>query len=184
VSFLRDLWTGDDGSAIAGARWYVLCDVDALGPTGSDRLIFLGDYVNGGLDSAGVIDRLIGLRRTIGAVCLRGNHDDAFERALRSPGGAIGFLAMGGVSTLQSYEEESLAKVPREHAEFLAGLPLSWHDAGLICVHGRIGREDRPEAPDRGLALWGRVQDAEPQPIPRPRPRDCPVPAVAAHRGQ
>ncbi len=135
--------------------------LDAVGPTSSDRMIFLGDYVNGGPESAGVIERLIGLQRAFGAVCLRGNHDDAFDRALKSPDGAIGFLAMGGVSAVQSYGGKSLTGVPREHAEFLEGLPLSWHDSGLICVHGRIGREDRAEAPDRGLALWGRVGDAE-----------------------
>jgi serine/threonine protein phosphatase 1 len=50
-----------------------------------DTLVFLGDYVNRGPDSRGVIDHLVLLQATSPArmVCLRGNHEDAWLRVRR-----------------------------------------------------------------------------------------------------
>jgi len=43
-----------------------------------DRLVFLGDYVDRGSDSRGVIDRLIALRESHDCVFLLGNHESMF----------------------------------------------------------------------------------------------------------
>src|SRR5438128_6850305 len=44
-------------------------------PTPEDRLIFLGDYIDRGPDSKGVLNRLIELKRIRRFICLRGNHE-------------------------------------------------------------------------------------------------------------
>ena len=44
-------------------------------PQPDDQLVALGDYVDRGPDSRGVIERVRALRRTHPLVCLRGNHD-------------------------------------------------------------------------------------------------------------
>ena len=50
-----------------------------LGLVSGDRLIFVGDYVDRGPDSTGVIDEIIGLERSgYDVVKLRGNHDEWF----------------------------------------------------------------------------------------------------------
>src|SRR5689334_4749079 len=55
----------------------------AVAPTPADLIITLGDYVDGGLDSAGVIDRLIKLPVTHRLVPLRGNHEEMMTDARR-----------------------------------------------------------------------------------------------------
>ncbi|HSD10614.1 MAG TPA: metallophosphoesterase family protein, partial [Candidatus Binatia bacterium] len=54
--------------------------LDAIQPTGDDKLVFLGDYVDRGPSSRGVIDLLIELRDSgrCQTVFLRGNHEDMF----------------------------------------------------------------------------------------------------------
>lgn len=41
-----------------------------------DKVIFLGDYIDRGPDSAGVISDLIRFSQTVSCVFLRGNHED------------------------------------------------------------------------------------------------------------
>ncbi|MBU3727758.1 MAG: serine/threonine protein phosphatase [Phycisphaerales bacterium] len=133
----------------------------AASPGLGDRLVFLGDYVNGGPSSAQVLDRLIRLQRAHGAVCLRGNHDDLFERVLDSPSGMDAFMALGGAVTLASYDGPHARTVPKSHRAFLGGLPLAWHDERVICIHGQIDPHADPGDPDHVKALWGSVVHAE-----------------------
>ena len=42
----------------------------------NDKLIFLGDYVDGWSQSPEVIDLLISMKETHNIICIRGNHDD------------------------------------------------------------------------------------------------------------
>ncbi len=127
-----------------------------------DTLVFLGDYVNGGDESASVIELLIDLQRRGNTVCLRGNHDDMFEASLESQRAMEAFVSIGGGSTIRSYPGGAPDGVPPAHKRFLADLRLAWHDDHLICVHGRIGPLASPANPDRNEALWGRVDDAQP----------------------
>lgn len=131
-----------------------------LGP--DDRLVFLGDYVNGGPNSAQVLDRLISLQRSHGAMCLRGNHDDLFARVLESQSGMDAFVMLGGAATLASYGAPKSRAVPKSHRAFLGGLPLAWHDEKVICIHGQIDPHMDPGDADHVKALWGSVAYAQP----------------------
>lgn len=131
-----------------------------IGP--DDTLIFLGDYVNGGDESASVIELLIDLQRRGNTVCLRGNHDDMFEASLQSRRAFEAFESIDGGTTMRSYGAPTREAVPEAHRRFLADLRLAWHDESLICVHGRIGPHASPDNPDRYEALWGRVDEAQP----------------------
>ena len=83
---------------------------------GQDRkpiVIFLGDYVDRGLESAGVLDLLSG-DRLAGFDCrfLRGNHEEAMLSFLKDPAKGQAWLDYGGLETLQSYG----VAAPREAA--------------------------------------------------------------------
>jgi serine/threonine protein phosphatase 1 len=56
----------------------------AVAPQPDDLLVFLGDYVDRGPDSRGVLDRLIELCRTHRVVPLRGNHEMMMRYARRT----------------------------------------------------------------------------------------------------
>jgi serine/threonine protein phosphatase 1 len=79
----------------------LLVKLPFIGP--DDTLLFLGDYVDRGPDSRGVIERLRRLpEETAGAVVLlRGNHEDAWIRSFREPD--LGFLMPRGNGTAEMY---------------------------------------------------------------------------------
>lgn len=123
----------------------------------AERLVFLGDYVNRGLDSAGVIDFLIDLKSDApGTVLLKGHHDRALRECLEE-GRLAEFLQMGGAATMNSYFRGSVPTdvlegfrrvVPDSHKAFLRGLQEEYQFEGGAFRH-ELG--DRQNGPDREL---------------------------------
>lgn len=103
------------------------------------QIIFLGDLVDRGVDSAGVVETAMGLAASGRNVrFLTGNHEEVFVQACRTrdPKQLRFFLKIGGDATLQSYpitrseyvdlDIEQLAArletlVPEDHLAFLEG---------------------------------------------------------------
>lgn len=69
----------------------------------TDKLIFLGDYVDGWSESAPVIDYLMQLAETQSCIFLKGNHDEWCEDWLRTGQADKNWLQHGGHSTIKSY---------------------------------------------------------------------------------
>ncbi|MBD1922332.1 serine/threonine protein phosphatase [Microcoleus sp. FACHB-831] len=98
----------------------------------SDRLITLGDYIDRGPDSKGVIERLITLHDTGQLVALRGNHEQMILN-VRSRGEEFTWLyGCGRDATLASYsvcgDRGKLADVPDNHWDFLENRCLKWYE--------------------------------------------------------
>jgi serine/threonine protein phosphatase 1 len=94
-----------------------------------DHLIFLGDYIDRGKDSRGVVDYILDLKRASRLVrCLRGNHEDIFLDFLRRRDIQT-FLVNGGFETLESYrinhQDCGENSIPQEHRAFFESLE-SW----------------------------------------------------------
>ncbi len=108
-----------------------------------DRVVFVGDYVNRGPDSSGVIQFLVD---QAGAdpdlVFLLGNHDHAFLDSLCA-GALVPFLRIGGASTIRSYvrnpEGDVLqllrSAVPAQHVRFLRELKPGFCEDNLLVTH-------------------------------------------------
>jgi serine/threonine protein phosphatase 1 len=117
-----------------------------------DRLVFLGDYIDRGPDSKGVVDRLLVVAKQWPCVFLLGNHESMFLDFLgwRSPSyfGGDAFLANGGGRTLASYgyfssdaPSPKRFRLPKDHQTFYRALRL-WHVEGdYAFVHAGLGRE-------------------------------------------
>src|ERR1041384_1650393 len=134
-----------------------------------DTIVFLGDYVDRGPNSRGVVERVMEIKAERGdrCICLLGNHEDMMLdywrrtrggqelRIFAVPGVALaaeygsGFWeTVGGEATLSSY----CGAIPEGHIAFIAGLPLTYEDDDFIFVHaGLNARGDTP----RGHKLWG-----------------------------
>ena len=56
--------------------------LQTLAPKSDETLLFVGDYIDRGPDSKGVIDRLIRLKKEHPCIFLRGNHEDLLLRYL------------------------------------------------------------------------------------------------------
>jgi serine/threonine protein phosphatase 1 len=92
----------------------------AVGPAPEDRVVFIGDYVDRGPDSKGVIDFLIDLPPELDVTFLSGNHEEKFFLArIDATELAHWLAAWGGGATLESYGPRGFDDVPESHWEFL-----------------------------------------------------------------
>lgn len=148
------------------------------------RVVFLGDYIDRGPDSRGVIEFLMdGLTAGRNWVCLRGNHDQMFSMFMEdTPRKPVRMTPeyhwlhtrIGGKETLAAYgvdvgdadstlniHNKVRAAVPRAHIDFLESLPASHQENGLFFVHAGI----RPGVPidrqDHEDFLWIRNEFLE-----------------------
>ena len=104
-----------------------------------DRLIFLGDFIDRGKNSKGVVDYVLDLRRTSARIdCLVGNHEillldyvDGNDRGL--------YFLNGGWSTLESYRagnpEEDGELIPPDHIAFYRSLQTYLELEDYYVVH-------------------------------------------------
>lgn len=111
---------------------------------GSARLVFLGDYIDRGPDSARVIERLIKLKQARpDSIMLAGNHEKALLKLLDSHYGgywAENFLLNGGQATLDSYglTLKKVYNMPGSHKKFLKSLPVYWQNEDYLFVHAGL----------------------------------------------
>ena len=154
-------------------------------PTADDTIVFLGDYLDRGPDSAGVIAwvRELTARTPANVVALRGNHEDAWLEVVDN--GWPEFVFPRGNGCLESYRSFTGGAVPDEHelptgpeleamytgkffppevVEWMRALPFFYEDEHAIYVHAGIKRDGdhfpHPSKiePQRAL-LWLRDRD-------------------------
>ncbi len=120
------------------------------------RLVFLGDYIDRGPDSAGVVATLRALQvaEPDAVTCLKGNHESLMLGAYRDGFGAAPWLENGGVATLQSFGTPDPQALPRDVLAWISALPTAWADARRYYVHAGF-RPGRPGIdPDIETRLW------------------------------
>src|SRR5690554_6025128 len=88
--------------------------VDEIAPSQDDQLIFLGDFIDRGPDSRGVIDQVIELSQRTRVVAIRGNHEVMLMGVLMGGLDANWWCQTGGQSTLASYGG-SIERIPAAH---------------------------------------------------------------------
>ena len=122
-------------------------------PVASALLLHVGDYVDRGEDTSGVIARLVDGSPVPGTemVNLMGNHENTMIEALNGErAAATDWLFTGGRPSLQSYgvdpdspRESWRAHVPDSHMAFLRGLKLMHREGEYVFVHAGV----RPGVP-------------------------------------
>jgi serine/threonine protein phosphatase 1 len=137
------------------------------------RLIFAGDLIDRGPDSAAVLARVQGLCAAGRAVALMGNHERMMLDFLAAPetAGPL-WLANGGAATLASFGIAGAyaamtpahlsalaaalrAALPPGQEAWLGALPLVWREAGLAVCHAGADPA-RPIGDQEARALlWG-----------------------------
>jgi serine/threonine protein phosphatase 1 len=137
-------------------------DTEASAPEQNPVLVFLGDYVDRGPGSRGVIERLLKLsiQPDLELRTLKGNHEQAMLAFLDDPDFGPAWLQNGGAATLASYgvaspqtriqvegwelaREKFAEALPPEHLQFLRGLELYAEYGDYVFVHAGL----RPGVP-------------------------------------
>jgi serine/threonine protein phosphatase 1 len=134
---------------IHGCLAEMVCLLEHLSLKGEDRLVFLGDYIDRGPDSKGVVDYLLGLARTTDSevIFLKGNHEDMLLSYLGFNGNyGDMFLVNGGQATLASYgiapvamsQDCATSRIPASHLDFFLNLQSYYLYESFLCVHAGI----------------------------------------------
>ena len=137
-----------------------------VNPAPDDVLVTLGDYVDRGPDTRGVLHRLIELRKSRPVICLRGNHEVMMTDARRGGRGELkNWLSVGGMEALASYGEPgrtgTLDDVPPDHWHFLENELVDYHESELFifvhaCIYPELPMEEQPDY----MLFWEFFPDA------------------------
>ena len=138
------------------------------------KIIFIGDYVDRGLHSRGVVDLVMKGIDGFETICLRGNHEqmliDFVETPTLEKAKSLDRDFVGGRETLESYDigladvierlgnegdaAELLTSIPGAHMRWMANLP-HWHfEEGFCFVHAGVRPGVSLEAQQERDALW------------------------------
>lgn len=108
----------------------------------SATLLFLGDYVDRGPDSKGVIDTVLNMSELYRVIALKGNHEWLMEQYLKNPldpTASGNFILNGGSPTLASYSlDGSTFEIPSAHLAFLKSLKIFYSTNTHFYVHAGI----------------------------------------------
>jgi serine/threonine protein phosphatase 1 len=103
-----------------------------LQPTPEDMVVMLGDAIDRGPDSRGVIEQLFEVRERTKLVSIMGNHEQMMLDAIDGNMPIQEWLMHGGAQTLDSYGKGfGIDAVPREHVEFVR----TWGDVHETDAH-------------------------------------------------
>lgn len=113
--------------------------------TPKDKIIFLGDYVDGWSDSANVVSYLIEFAKQNTCIFLRGNHDDLTHRWLKTGELNDQWLQHGGQSSIDAYRQFTNGE-KQQHIEFFEEMVNYYIDAkNRLFVHAGFTNQKGPE---------------------------------------
>ncbi|MDP4025661.1 metallophosphoesterase family protein [Methylobacterium sp. NEAU 140] len=120
------------------------------------RLVFLGDYIDRGPDSAAVLRTVSRLAwaEPERVTCLMGNHERMLLDALVRDGAAGHWLINGGEATLAAFGARDAAGLPRDTLDWIEALPTLHGDAARWYVHAGFRPGVAPPDSEPHDRLW------------------------------
>ena len=120
-----------------------------------DVLYCLGDYVDRGKDSKGVVDFIMQLRlKGYSVIALRGNHEQLMMDSVQSEARFNHWTDNGGYETLESFGVDSYRDVPLLYKGFFRGTELYSINNRYIFVHAGLNFNSPDPLEDKESMLW------------------------------
>lgn len=127
--------------------------IEEIAPEKEDTLIFLGDFIDRGPDSRGVVDQLIELAQRCCVIGIRGNHEVMLMGVLMGGLDQGWWCQSGGQSTLASYGG-SLDRMPAAHLDFFRSLRCHHETEAEIFIHAGYDPECAIEQTSEADRYW------------------------------
>lgn len=158
---MRTIAIGDvHGCSVALARL-----LEAIAPQPDDIVIPLGDYIDRGPDSPGVLDQFIDLAPRCRLRPLLGNHEEMLLASMRGQASLHLWLACGGAATMKAYGSlEQFDQIPAKHIDFIESCKLLHVDADHFFVHANYDPQAPLEDQPRDVMLWLSLREFTPGP--------------------
>jgi serine/threonine protein phosphatase 1 len=119
-------------------------------------LVFLGDYIDRGPESAGVVRFVLSLQSESPerVVTLMGNHEAWALAVLDGEMPVSSWLLNGGAATLESYGVIDVGDLPRAHLDWMRSLRLTYDDGRRFFVHAGVDPQRPLDTQDESALLW------------------------------
>lgn len=141
---------------------------EQIKPSRSDRLFFLGDYIDRGPDSKGVIDYIVNLQEDeYNVVTLRGNHEDYLLRTFDNETFQKNFLGIpysntlkkewfkyGGRETLKSFGVQNVHEIPEKYIVWIRNLDYYVQAGSFVLVHAGLNFLTEDPFSDKHSMMW------------------------------
>jgi serine/threonine protein phosphatase 1 len=120
------------------------------------RLVFLGDYIDRGPDSAGVVRFVLTLQTEApdAVITLKGNHEAWAVGVADGDMQAGIWLRNGGGATLRSYGVTDVSGLPPPHLNWMRSLRLTYDDGRRLFVHAGVDPRKPLDAQREEDLLW------------------------------
>lgn len=138
-------------------RLVALCEAD--GGAAEPKFVFLGDYIDRGPDSRGVIEFIMAMqaRHPANVISLIGNHEDMALNAIDDPRAIdLWVNRNSGDKALASYGVAHPSDLPSDHIAWLRALKTHHDDGRRFFVHAGIDPSRPLDQQDRHDMLWMR----------------------------
>ena len=133
----------------------ILKDID---PQSEDSFVFLGDYINRGPDSKGVIDQIISLSDKCHVDTILGNHEEMLLGAYQGSKSDYAFWCkFGGDQTLASYGVNNAKDIPSQHLLFIAHCKDYLETDDFIFVHAGCDPDLPLDKIDGAALRWNKL---------------------------
>ncbi len=120
-----------------------------------DTLYLLGDYIDRGPDSKGVMDRILELQGSGYTVhTLRGNHEQMMMDAALDYSHLKMWLVNGGAEALESFGEVSIEDMEPKYKQFLADTQFYFEVGNYLLVHAGLNLSIDDPFSDTDAMLW------------------------------
>lgn len=122
-----------------------------------DRLYILGDLIDRGVDSKGVLDTVTGLiEEGFDIICLMGNHEQMLLGASQNISHLGRWLLNGGEATLASFGVSSIKKIPHKYLSFIASFQYFIETEYFVLAHAAVNMNIEDPLMDIDTLLWER----------------------------
>lgn len=139
--------------------------LQAIHPDSSDTLVILGDCVDRGPDSKGVIDRLIECSGSCNLIAIRGNHEEMMLNVVREGQPPYRWLQYGGVDTLDSYGfTGDLGVIPQNHLDFFDSMIDYYEAPNHLFIHANYDPRLPMNQQTIQMLRWIKLTESTPTP--------------------